>query len=107
MISKPMLAVALPDSTAVSFPLLASPKIDGIRAIKVDGKLLSLSLKQIPNIAARAALVSWLPDGADGELVFGTTFQETTSAVMSANFTPNQPFKFYWFDYVKDSASTP
>jgi DNA ligase-1 len=49
-------------------------------------------------------LASYLPNGADGEIMTGSTFQETTSAVMteigSANF--KQQFTFYWFDWVQD-----
>ena len=33
----------------LKFPVLVTPKIDGVRAIKLNGKLVSRSLKQIPN----------------------------------------------------------
>jgi DNA ligase-1 len=70
------------------FPLGATPKIDGIRALTVGGRLVSRTLKPIPNRLLRDALESVLPDGADGELLAGATFQDCTSRVMSANHVP-------------------
>lgn len=107
---KPMLAATLNDvesqlSPETDFPLLATPKIDGIRAIKLKGKLLSRSLKPIPNIAIRSLLEKVLPDGADGEIICGRNFSECSSTVMSSskNKCPdNLPPRFYWFDWLMD-----
>lgn len=71
--------------TQLRFPVLASPKLDGIRTVIRDGKALSRSLKPIPNEAVRKFLEGRPElEGLDGELmVHGATFQATTSAFMS------------------------
>jgi hypothetical protein len=78
-----MLAAAYREGVDLSFPLLATPKIDGVRALVVDGRLVSRSFKLIPNVALRAALETMLPEGADGEISCGSSLYDTTSAVMS------------------------
>ena len=107
MIQKPMLAGTLPSENEAVMPTLATPKIDGIRALVVGGRLVSRTLKLIPNTFVRETLESLLPEGADGELRYGDTFQSSTSATMTADFKPSrkQPnvFTYFWFDYVKDS----
>lgn len=87
---KPMLAKDPKDIDALSYPLLVQPKLDGIRASIVGGKLVSRSLKPIPNLEIRAALEGRRAyEGFDGELVVGdgTDFQASTSFVMSPNKT--------------------
>lgn len=95
---KPNLAGKYDEDKAI-FPLFASPKIDGIRALGLWGGLLSRSLKEIPNrfVQSRFADVK----GLDGELVMGEPFakdcmQRTSSAVMSIKGEPD--VKFYVFD---------
>lgn len=97
----PMLACAPGPRGITEFPVLATPKIDGIRAVMVDGALSSRTLKPIPNAFVRSALESVLPDGCDGELMYGTTFQECTSAVMTRD-GPRSGFTYYAFDIVPD-----
>jgi DNA ligase-1 len=101
-----MLAGTLENVGDIQFPVAISEKIDGIRAIVVEGKLFSRTLKYIPNEFIRDTLESYLPTGADGEIIVGNTFQESTSAVMTIK-TKAIPFKFFWFDYVKDSHTKP
>jgi DNA ligase-1 len=60
---RPMLACK--DATGLKFPLLASAKIDGVRALVKDGKVLSRSLKPIPNRHVQEMFGSL--EGADGE----------------------------------------
>ena len=98
MITRPMLAVAAEDLTKIKFPVMASPKLDGIRALKVDGKLLSRTFKPIPNSFIRTIVEHSMPDGVDGELLVGNTFHESSSGVMSRDGQPN--FRFAMFDYV-------
>lgn len=100
MITRPMLAASVEDIASLTFPLIASPKIDGIRALKIGGRLLSRSLKPIPNRHVRETLERVLPDGLDGELLSGTTFQECTSAIMSHDGEPI--FGFAAFDWFGD-----
>lgn len=48
---KPMLAAKTPGPDyRFKYPVLVSPKLDGVRAIVKDGVLLSRSLKRIPNL---------------------------------------------------------
>lgn len=97
---KPMLAVEAPKE--LKFPVYASPKLDGIRAVVKDGLLLSRSLKPIPNEFVQDALGHEALNGLDGELTVGpanapNVMQATTSGVMSREGTPN--FLFWVFDY--------
>lgn len=101
-----MLASAVLDPAALCFPLLASPKLDGIRCLLIrsprTGNRLaaSRSLKPIPNLHIRHTLEnSSLPDGVDGELIVGTNFQSTSSGVMSINGAPH--FCYLAFDYLE------
>lgn len=98
-ISQPMLACTPGPAGVTSFPVLVTPKIDGIRALMVGGRLLSRTLKPIPNMAVSRALESALPDGCDGELMYGDSFQSCTSAVMT-RAGPQTGFVYYVFDYV-------
>lgn len=105
MITKPMLAVAAEDLEKIVFPVLCSPKLDGIRALKVNGKLLSRSFKPIPNDFIRTMVEHTLPNGVDGELLVGNTFHESSSGVMSQEGQPN--FQYAMFDYVTGALNKP
>lgn len=101
---KPMLAVVCEDISKLNFPVMASPKLDGVRALVVDGQLLSRSLKPIPNQHCQKLFAS-LPEGTDGELICGAAnedpYRRTVSAVMSEDGTPD--VMFYVFDNFKHS----
>lgn len=96
-ISKPMLAGTY-DASKARFPYMATPKIDGIRFVMVDGVALSRSFKPIRNAHVQATLRQWLPDGTDGELTCGNTFQSSSSAIMSVEGNPD--FHCWVFDFV-------
>lgn len=98
MITRPMLAVAVEDLTKLKFPVLASPKLDGIRALKINGRLVSRTFKPIPNEFIRTVIEHSLPNGVDGELLVGSSFHESSSGVMSKEGQPN--FRFEIFDYI-------
>lgn len=102
MIRRPMLAGKAPeDLNDLRFPLFASPKLDGIRCVKIaENEVLTRSLKPIPNRYIRDKLNQVLPVGADGEIVAGETFQECTSAVMSYEGAPR--ITFWMFDLFAD-----
>jgi DNA ligase-1 len=103
----PMLACTY-NGEKLDFPVLATPKIDGIRALKINGNIVSRSLKKIPNIAVRSLLEELLPDGADGELFVKPNFQKTVSAVMSVNTDiTDLNLTFYWFDWLYPNKNTP
>lgn len=97
---KPMLAEAIDDIQKLKFPLIASPKLDGIRCLKINGRCVTRSLKPIPNDHINKTLSELLPDGIDGEIMSGDTFQECTSAVMRVSGKP--VFHFVAFDLVTD-----
>lgn len=96
-----MLAASLETIDSIKFPVYATQKLDGIRCLKIDGNIVSRTFKPIRNTELAAAVKDLLPDGSDGELIMGGTFQNTTSMVMSADKTiGNEKAYFYWFDYV-------
>ncbi len=100
---KPMLAADCKgDVASLSYPLYASPKLDGIRAVIIDGKAVTRSLKPIPNASIREAL-SGRPEleGLDGELINiedPFNFQKTTSLVMGHQPDAVSKVKFVAFD---------
>lgn len=95
---KPMLAAK--DCSKIRFPILASVKIDGIRALVKDGKVLSRSLKLIPNLHVQKLFGRPDYEGLDGELVVGAAndpncMQNTTSGVMSPKGEPDVTFHVF------------
>lgn len=103
---KPMLACDAP--AVLNFPLIVSPKLDGIRCTVWPGKPLTRSLKDIPNHHVRNTLIAaGFPAVFDGELVVGEAnhpdvYRRTTSGVMSHEGEPD--FSFWVFDYVPQLA---
>jgi DNA ligase-1 len=100
-----MLASHCKDTSKLKFPVLASEKLDGVRATIQGGKLLSRSLKPIPNINVQK-LFKGLPEGFDGELIFGeptspTAYRDTVSIVMSDD-KPADGVRLHVFDQFND-----
>ena len=95
-IQKPLLAGKF-DSEKAKFPYAATPKIDGIRFLMVGGAALTRSFKPIRNEYLQKILSSNLPEGIDGELTSGSTFQECSS-IMRIKGEPD--FKVWIFDFV-------
>lgn len=96
---KPLLAAALDaaDFNKIQYPVLASPKIDGVRAIIVDGVVMSRSMKPIRNRHVQKLFGRPELNGLDGELIVGSPtdpnlMQQTTSGVMSADGEPDVTF---------------
>lgn len=99
---KPMLACEAPK--ALTFPVYASPKLDGIRCLINGNVALSRTLKPIPNTYLQRYLATLPLDGLDGELIVGSptatdVYRKTMSGVMSQDGAPD--FKFYVFDFYK------
>lgn len=89
------------DLHRLTYPLLASPKLDGIRAVVLNDQLVSRTLKPIPNNFIRNALSHPQFDGLDGELIVGDPtdpgiYLKTNSAVMSVEGEPD--FTYFVFD---------
>lgn len=105
MTFKPMLAAKATNEDIERLlargPAIASPKIDGVRAIVRNGVLVSRSLKPIRNHHVQQ-LFGHL-EGLDGELVVGEPtakdcMQRTTSGVMRADGEP--AVTFWVFDLI-------
>lgn len=98
---KPLLASAIESSQELKYPLLASPKLDGIRCIILGGRALTRSLKEVPNRHVQNIIGNSHLEGLDGELLVGNAVDNnawnyTTSGIMSREGTPD--FKFHVFD---------
>lgn len=98
---KPMLA-GKADLDNIKFPVMASPKLDGVRVIVYDGVVYSRNFKRIPNDYVQALFGRKECHGFDGELIVGdvtsdTVFQATTSGVMTGAGKPD--VTLYVFDY--------
>ena len=105
-IMKPMLAGKCERPDALSFPVLATPKLDGIRCLKINGRALTRSFKPVSNRFTRQWIEANLPDGLDGELIVrGTTFSETAGHIGRESGEPD--FTFAVFDYVNEGVDVP
>lgn len=85
---KPMLASTCKDINSITYPVIVSPKLDGVRGMIQDNTLLSRSLKLIPNHHVQRVFGRSEFNGFDGELILGDPvdddcFRRTTSLVMS------------------------
>lgn len=97
---KPMLAGEA-DVAKLAYPVYASPKLDGIRFVVKDGKLLTRSLKEVPNRHTFNRYSDPLFEGLDGEMILGNPtaddcYRQTNSAVMSRDGEPE--IDLYVFD---------
>jgi DNA ligase-1 len=91
------------DLNKIQYPVLASQKLDGIRAIVHGGKLLSRTLKPIPNKAIYNLLSNPVLEGFDGELIClpetsEDVYRRTNSFVMSENPEKQEQWVYYVFD---------
>jgi len=109
-VSEPMLASKWNALARHDFPLLASPKYDGIRCMIIErngtAAAVTRSMKPLPNLYARKWLEENLPVGLDGELIVrGEDFHGSSSALMSRNGKPE--FCFAAFDYIDPRSNAP
>lgn len=101
---RPMLACET-DLDKLRFPLLASAKLDGVRAVVRDGVVYSRSNKPIPNAFVQLELGQRDFESCDGELIVGdptskSVYRDTVSHVMSRD-KMNYDLRFYVFDHVR------
>ena len=96
MLTSPMLAAELTDERLLRYPMLATPKVDGIRFLVVNGKAVTRSLNPIPNDHIRGWIEANLPEGVDGEITVPGGFGATSSAVTRKDGTPD--FTLHVFD---------
>ncbi len=105
---RPMLGAKIESLDALRFPLLASYKLDGVRAIWWGKEFMSRTLKTIPNRALQqkaAVLLVNLPRW-DGELICGEpyakdVYNRTVRAVMTES-APADDLTFFVFDNADD-----
>ncbi len=97
---KPMLATNVENFEHLRFPLMASPKLDGIRGTMHDGVIRSRSLKDIPSIDVQARFKG-IPNGLDGEFIFGSPsndpYKMSHSTVMSSDKSADN-IRWFLFD---------
>jgi len=98
---KPLLSATIEDTSTLTWPVLVSCKLDGIRCLVIDGVAVSRNLKPIRNAYVQACIGKPEYNGLDGELIVGDVFAKdcyrvTNSGVMSADGEPD--FKFHVFD---------
>lgn len=110
MITRPLLAGKLEteeDFKTLNYPLIATPKLDGIRVLKINGKVVTRTFKELPNRYVRTKLEEILPDNIDGEVMLQehNTFNDIQSQIMSFDGEPD--FTFHAFDYIKDDLDKP
>lgn len=105
MTFRPMLAtretLTQADIPLLRYPMMVSPKLDGIRCLITEDGPVTRTLKLIKNTYVRERL-SCLPVGLDGELIVGPmtgpgVFKRTQSGVMSEDGEPD--FIFHVFDH--------
>ena len=88
------------------YPLLVSPKLNGVRGYVRNGDVLSTSNKLLPNVNLQDKFRT--AEHLDGEFIVGDpcdtkrSLNRTTSVVM-ADGKPIDQLKFYAFDHVKNT----
>lgn len=100
---KPMLAGTWESGMTLKYPVWASSKLDGVRAVIRGGVLYSRNLKPIPNKELQARYGKSKYNGLDGELICGNhnakdVFTRTMSAVMSEESDDADHVDFWVFD---------
>lgn len=90
---KPMLAYSIEDTSKITYPCYASVKLDGIRAVVIDGVVYSRSMKPIRSKAVQELFGKPEYNGLDGEILYGdwnaeNVFNLTTQAVMATELKP-------------------
>lgn len=92
------------DLSKIDREMWVMPKIDGVRALHINGAFQSRTLKPFPNTNLMA--FDWnLLDGLDGELVIGSptsgsSCRDTTSGTSTINGPRAQDFTWHLFDYI-------
>lgn len=94
---RPMLGVNV-DLDKLQFPIYASTKLDGVRAIVDNGIVYSRTGKPIPNKEVQKRFSNY--HGLDGELIVGNStdknvYKNTVSGVMTKEGTPNVIFNVF------------
>lgn len=99
---KPMLA-GKAELDQIRFPVVAFPKLDGVRCLAVDNKPMSRALKVFPNKRVQEFFAELQLNGYDGELIYGApnvndVLSKTITAVMKEDYQHTLPLDYYVFD---------
>lgn len=87
------------------FPVLATPKVDGFRFLKVGGRALTRSMQPVRNRYVREWIEANLPDGIDGEITVGEHFHNAQRALGTEGGRPI--FRLHVFDLVTGDLAKP
>ena len=104
MIKEPMLAakITVDKLHQLDYPVLVTPKYDGVRALIVDGAPLSRTFKPIPNVTLHNLLVATGLNNVDGEIVIENEYLydhfNETSALFRSNARDRFRVKYHIFD---------
>lgn len=100
---KPMLA-ANAELKDIVYPIYASPKIDGVRAIVMEGTVFARSLKELPNKNLQTAFGIKELEGLDGEFVVGPATDPKvylkTVSICNSKDKAIDDLTFHVFDFV-------
>ena len=94
---KPLLAVSLPmacedfDYSLIPFPVYGSPKLDGIRAMVQNGRVVSRNGREFPNKAVQEKFGGDFFEGLDGELILGKPYGQDAFNRTSGVTNSGQP----------------
>lgn len=107
---KPMLAGTADGKYPLTFPVLASPKLDGVRAIVKDGRVYGRSMKPLPSPDVQELFGKPQYEGLDGELILGSpvaedVFRKTQGFVMRRGPQPRSgvfQLQFWVFDRIEE-----
>lgn len=107
---EPMLArsatLSHEEIAALTLPMFASPKLDGMRIVKVGGRVLTRNLKPLANHHVRGILEEVLPDGIDGELCLPNLTEPLADVMSAFRSRDGEPaFRFMAFDFFEGCAS--
>ena len=102
----PLLASPPNDKYPIKYPVLASPKLDGVRAIVRTGTVMSRALLPFPNNHTQNMFGKPEYEYFDGELIVGKSndpkaYNNTAGAINKVDGTPD--VSFYVFDIVPSS----
>jgi DNA ligase-1 len=86
----------------VPYPVLGTPKLDGIRCLVVNHRALTDKFEPLPNKWIAYSIAEFCPEGFDGEIITLTggkrdDFNTTQSKVMHEDGKPS--FGYYVFDF--------
>jgi DNA ligase-1 len=108
---KPMLSYTIDDTSKIEYPVFVSHKLDGIRALVIDGVVYSRSMKPIRSKVVQELFGKAEYNGLDGELLYGDwnasdVFNKTTQAVMSTDLKDGfekEEIRYAVFDFTEVS----